>query len=759
MPLLRTFRTGMYLTLMLAVFAIMVSGSDLLIDIPVACIISMILLGIAYFMEGRFELSLKNANIVGFVLFGLLGLWALWQLTLRPPTGLGEILPWPASYLPFVAPVLVLLLPMKMFRPKHMGDYWAMFGLSMLTVALACAMAQDGIFLLVVLIYLFVLVGSLRSFHLLREAGVESAAEIRSSGQKISMVGSVAKSFGLALLVAVPLFWLTPRAPNSWQLGMNTRGQMTTGITDGPVNLNSTGSVSLNRDPVFEVTVQDRQGNPISDLPPDMRWRVSELSKYDDGTWQPARIPTINIIDRVHNPTPDLDKPQPATLADLGPNSRVLTFNMLTEDETPYPLASPVYWVPGQPSPVGGVRLNRFSNWIQAQDGSFRGPVRTFSQSTKNYKQSWVYQPSALSTPFRFDINSRFNMFLTIPNSLKELKPFTINLLEKLAQEGKLSAGTVSRIRERPNPEDWLEISSALSTYLSTAGDYRYTLDLTRTDRKIDPIMDFLLNSKSGHCQRFASSLALMVRSIGIPSRVVMGYLGCEEKAPGRYEVRGEHAHAWVEILVPYRGDAKFLPLHPQYANLRDREGRPVQYPPFAWATLEPTPGGDAGNPQTQSGGFLAQTRRAGEELLQMLVLTYDRESRTKAWGEFRTWVVDKSGWVVLAAIAAIIYGLYFVQFRRRQKLKHRYPKLPNYVLEMAKILRSANVEIEPGETWHEFAVRAQLLLQPNFTAEVASLPLRVVEYYYRNRFGDLPGDPALEATLINELAAFRRLL
>src|SRR5262245_66154903 len=98
MPPVRAFRTSLYLSLALAILAIGVAGGDLLPELPFITGFSLLLLAGAYFIEGRWQLSLRSANFVGLCLAALLGLWAIFQVV-RPPTGLADILPWPASAL------------------------------------------------------------------------------------------------------------------------------------------------------------------------------------------------------------------------------------------------------------------------------------------------------------------------------------------------------------------------------------------------------------------------------------------------------------------------------------------------------------------------------------------------------------------------------------------------------------------------------------------------------------------------------------
>ena len=65
------------------------------------------------------------------------------------------------------------------------------------------------------------------------------------------------------------------------------------------------------------------------------------------------------------------------------------------------------------------------------------------------------------------------------------------------------------------------------------------------------PVEHFLLKTRSGHCEMFASALALSMRSLGIPARIVNGYYGGEwDDMGGFLLIRQQHAHAWVEAWV-----------------------------------------------------------------------------------------------------------------------------------------------------------------------------------------------------------------
>jgi hypothetical protein len=64
-------------------------------------------------------------------------------------------------------------------------------------------------------------------------------------------------------------------------------------------------------------------------------------------------------------------------------------------------------------------------------------------------------------------------------------------------------------------------------------------------------IENFLFNTKKGFCEHYASSMVIMLRGLGIPSRVVIGFYGGEQNEYGNYLiVRQSDAHAWVEALI-----------------------------------------------------------------------------------------------------------------------------------------------------------------------------------------------------------------
>lgn len=144
-------------------------------------------------------------------------------------------------------------------------------------------------------------------------------------------------------------------------------------------------------------------------------------------------------------------------------------------------------------------------------------------------------------------------------------------------------------IGDRADSAFWL--SHAIEDYLVATGGFRYTLDLSAPrDSSVDPIEQFVARDRQGHCQYFASAMAMMLRSQNIPARVVVGYKSDEYNPLGEhYLVRQLHAHAWVEALI----DEDEIPA----------KMRPAGQPPAGpfLVRFDPTPGGGQLNAEAGS--------------------------------------------------------------------------------------------------------------------------------------------------------------
>jgi hypothetical protein len=102
------------------------------------------------------------------------------------------------------------------------------------------------------------------------------------------------------------------------------------------------------------------------------------------------------------------------------------------------------------------------------------------------------------------------------------------------------------------------EKAAELEGYLRS--HFSYTLQLPSIIPD-DPIANFLFERRQGHCEYFASSMAVMLRTLGIPSRVVNGFAGGEfNDISSEYVIRASEAHSWVEAFIPGQGWMEFDP-------------------------------------------------------------------------------------------------------------------------------------------------------------------------------------------------------
>jgi septal ring factor EnvC (AmiA/AmiB activator)/transglutaminase-like putative cysteine protease len=104
------------------------------------------------------------------------------------------------------------------------------------------------------------------------------------------------------------------------------------------------------------------------------------------------------------------------------------------------------------------------------------------------------------------------------------------------------------------------EIANRIAAYFRTG--FVYTLDVPKAQG--DPVVDFLTRTHAGHCEYFASAMALMLRAQGIPARLVAGSLGGEiDPLSSNVVIRGQNLHAWVEADVDGTGFSVFDPTPP----------------------------------------------------------------------------------------------------------------------------------------------------------------------------------------------------
>lgn len=262
-----------------------------------------------------------------------------------------------------------------------------------------------------------------------------------------------------------------------------------------------------------------------------------------------------------------------------------------------------------------------------------------------------------------------------------------------------------------------IQAARALEARLRYSGDFQYTLDFSnlKRDPSLDPIEDFVRNHRQGHCEYFAATLTLMLRSLGIPARLVVGYRGGEfNSIGGFYDVAQRDAHVWVEAY-----------LAPQDVNeemIRSGEAGVSG----AWLQLDPTPAArDAIDVAANDPSLRAQAGQAfgyAQMLWDDFVVGLDaeRQSRTLGkgfgdlfnadyWGGMVETALSDIPWVretrrewlqggVIAVGLVVLAGLFWSRrsaFRglaRRRWLRRLAPKLAQWLSRLGGERRQTKI-------------------------------------------------------------------
>ena len=285
-------------------------------------------------------------------------------------------------------------------------------------------------------------------------------------------------------------------------------------------------------------------------------------------------------------------------------------------------------------------------------------------------------------------------------------------------------------------------------------------------DGRLDPVEDFLVNRKKGHCEYFASALALLLRSIDIPARMVNGFKGGDwNNLTQSMYVRQKHAHSWVEAYVGH-----------------DSRGSPL------WITLDATPVMDRDESVAQVGGVSGSIRPLTDLIRYVWVfyiLGYDASRQNRllytpiklvirnvrlgyaliwSWTKqafahlfnfqsFAAFVSVKGFFVSFIVLTLLVLVVNLaVSVGKRLLEWWRGPTDDTagltagilFYRRLAQLLAEYDLERIPAETQNEFALRASRFLtgQPAPIQAVADVPQKIVDAFYRVRFGHRELDP-----------------
>ncbi len=313
----------------------------------------------------------------------------------------------------------------------------------------------------------------------------------RNAGPLWPPVRMVAATVVIAALFAAPLFFLLPRLRSPFAAAA-MGGRPVSGFRDA-IALHRIGDVKESNAVALEISFTSGR-----EVQPDwLRLAGTTVQHYRGGVWAQSRLRQTRV-DASHVVERRASRPGERLLR------AVVTLEKPSESLFLPPGTVAVTLPPGVPvweDPLGSLRLGR--HWS--------GPV--------SYEVA--FDPAAVVEPPPTDVDTR------VPPGMDQVR----DLARRVAR------GTGN------------DVAEALAVEVYLRSQYAYTTSTYAPVRE-DPVRWFLFRRRSGHCEFFASSMVIMLRTLGIPARLQAGYSGGEAMDDGTYVVRDRNAHAWVVAWV-----------------------------------------------------------------------------------------------------------------------------------------------------------------------------------------------------------------
>lgn len=355
---------------------------------------------------------------------------------------------------------------------------------------------------------------------------------------------------------------------------------------------------------------------------------------------------------------------------------------------------------------------------------------------------TWARMQSALETGESYSVVSS-NPLVT-ERSLREASTeYPQPILERYLQlpEGfsPQAAGLAAEITK-----DQLTVydrAKALEEYLRTNYPYNEEIEAPAPDQ--DPVEYFLFGIRQGYCDYYATSMAVMLRSLGIPARTASGYAEGEyDRETGTYVITEQDAHTWVEVYFPNYGWIEFEPTAAESvlnrpSGIEFPENSEIPGAPEDRAEQQPQPQmddpmmDDAFDPGTVEGGFF-------EEMV-------PQSSAEWIW------------WGVIASVATVAAVLWFLRRRLYQGPTDFEAEAPNLFYERL-LVWTTKVGALFGNS-HTPYERARLLSEQ--IPGGAPFIQRITEIYVRHRFArhHTQVNNGVEAELVQNWERLRPIL
>ena len=457
-------------------------------------------------------------------------------------------------YAALVASVHFLLFVMIVRFYSVSTDRDAVF-LSMLAFAgvlVSAVFTVDTSFLIFFLVFLLFAVAVFVALEIRKGADgaifPESAVGVQRENKFYRALALAVLSLALgAVAIGTVLFFVFPRFSAGYFARSGLGSNLMSGFTDD-VELGTIGTIKKDNSVVMRIQTGTRVQYPM------LRWRGIALTTFDGRRWY-----TNDAGRQVKTPDGSTGWINVSTRADMeGRPAAQIQFLVLLQ-----PMATEVLFAPTQVFAMRGNFATEEIGYSEAVRRSYLSVDSTGSIFNQSRNMAQIRYEGVSLLPVARPAQARFASTTYSP----EMRETYLQLPERLDPRIPGLARQITAAANNP-----FDKAVAMENYLRS--NFGYTLNL-QGNAGADPLAHFLFVTKAGHCEYFASSMAVMLRTLGIPSREVNGFLPGEyNDIGGDYIVRGSDAHSWVEAYFPGSG----------------------------WLTFDPTPGGNA-----ESGGMFSR--------------------------------------------------------------------------------------------------------------------------------------------------------
>ena len=440
------------------------------------------------------------------------------------------------SFVSATVHLVLFIMVVKVFSVQRERDHVYLAIIAFLSVLAAAVLTVDAVFFASFCVFLALAASTFISMEMRRSFARSGASRILpSGGRRLSgALSSTAVALALATaLGASVIFFVMPRLSTGYLSAYAPRNTLMTGFSD-EVRLGEIGRIQQSDSIIMHVQIDnDPHGAHY------LKFRGVALRFFDGSRWSnPPYVATaLNNLEGNF----DLSTTRASTVA--AAPQRLLRYRVLME-----PTATNVFFLVPQPRSLSGqYRVITVDEGGAVYNGDRERPIGSYRAVSE------LGQPPADA----------------LRHSTAEIPP------KVASQYLQLPAIDPRLPQVARNVSAWApaayDKALAIEKYLQI--NYAYTLQLPSGPQR-DPVGYFLFERKAGHCEYFASSMALMLRTLGIPARVVNGFRGGEfNSVTGSYIIRARDAHSWVEAY----------------------------FSGYGWISFDPTPAGAAVAPGTWS--------------------------------------------------------------------------------------------------------------------------------------------------------------